>query len=230
MRIAEIFHSLQGEGMLTGIPSVFIRTSGCNLRCAWCDTPYASWHPEGPSLPLPAILDSVLAFQCPHAVLTGGEPMIASDIHELARELHDRRIHVTIETAGTIPPNGIHCDLASLSPKLANSTPPPSLAGHPWSSRHEASRLQPAVLAEWISHYPFQLKFVVASAADLTEIHDLLAQLPPVPPHQVLLMPEGRTPEETASRSAFVADTCKSHGFRYCHRLHLDLYGNTRGT
>src|SRR4051812_4133949 len=113
VRIAEIFHSIQGEGSLTGVPSVFVRTSGCNLRCSWCDTPYASWHPEGEDLPVEAVLGRAQAFGARHYVLTGGEPMIARGIHELAAGLRAAGGHVTIETAGTVAPGGIACDLAS---------------------------------------------------------------------------------------------------------------------
>ena len=114
MLISEIFHSLQGEGELTGVPSVFIRTSGCNLRCAWCDTPYASWNPEGEARSVPALLEAVAAYPATrHVVLTGGEPMIARDLAELAAGIRATGRHVTIETAATIPPAGIACDLAS---------------------------------------------------------------------------------------------------------------------
>ncbi|MCS7009272.1 MAG: 7-carboxy-7-deazaguanine synthase QueE, partial [Chthoniobacterales bacterium] len=109
MHIAEIFYSLQGEGELVGVPSVFIRTSGCNLRCSWCDTPYASWHPEGSPWTIEQIIDKVVSFPAHHCVLTGGEPMIAKNIHTLAAELHRLGKHITIETAGTIPPDGICC-------------------------------------------------------------------------------------------------------------------------
>src|SRR5688572_20004036 len=123
MRISEIFYSIQGEGELTGVPSVFVRTSGCNLRCTWCDTKYASWNPEGEELSIDAIVEQVRTFPARHVVLTGGEPMVARGISELAQRLRDDGLHITIETAGTIAPDGIACDLASLSPKLSNSTP-----------------------------------------------------------------------------------------------------------
>ncbi|MED5418223.1 MAG: 7-carboxy-7-deazaguanine synthase QueE, partial [Verrucomicrobiota bacterium] len=123
MLVAEIFYSIQGEGLLAGVPSVFVRTSGCNLRCRWCDTPYASWEPEGETLSVEDIMDRVGEHPATHVVLTGGEPMMAKGIYDLARQLKASGYHLTIETAGTIEPEGIVCDLASLSPKLADSTP-----------------------------------------------------------------------------------------------------------
>ncbi len=245
MRIAEIFHSIQGEGLLAGVPSVFIRTSGCNLRCHWCDTPYASWKPEGPEMSVEQILRKVEGWNCSHVVLTGGDPMIAPDLPALATGLKKTGKHITIETAGTIPPNGIPCDLASISPKLSNSTPSPE-RDSAWSKKHEATRLQPEVIAEWIRKYPFQLKFVVSSENDLAEIKHLLSRLetfvvpphqsnrgeegPPVPFHQVLLMPEGIDVKTLATRSPWLIEICKREGFRFCPRLHIELFGHQRGT
>ena len=229
MRIAEIFHSIQGEGLLAGVPSIFIRTSGCNLRCHWCDTPYASWKPEGPEISIEEILKKLTEWNCDHVVLTGGEPMITPDLPELATALKKQKKHITIETAGTIPPNGIPCDLASISPKLSNSTPPPE-RDPAWAKKHEASRLEPKVISEWISKYTFQLKFVVSSENDLAEIKDLLSRLPPVPLHQILLMPEGIDVKTLATRSTWLVEICKREGFRFCPRLHIELFGHTRGT
>jgi len=229
MRIAEIFHSIQGEGLLTGVPSILIRTSGCNLRCHWCDTPYASWKPEGPEISIEEILKKLTEWNYDHVVLTGGEPMIAPDLPELATALKKQKKHITIETAGTILPNSIPCDLASISPKLSNSTPPPEL-DPAWAKKHEATRLQPEVIAEWIRKYPFQLKFVVSSELDLAEIKQLLSRLPPVPLHQILLMPEGIDVKTLATRSPWLVEICKREGFRFCPRLQIELFGHTRGT
>src|ERR1700690_3084244 len=103
MHIAEIFYSIQGEGSLIGVPSVFVRTSGCNLRCSWCDTPYASWRPEGEELATDEILRRAGEYAAArHVVLTGGEPMIAPGIVELSRRLRERGLHITFETAGTV--------------------------------------------------------------------------------------------------------------------------------
>src|SRR5512134_929694 len=99
MQISEIFYSIQGEGMLAGVPSVFIRTSGCNLRCTWCDTPYTSWSPEGEDLSIAAIVDATAKHDCRHVVITGGEPLIADGIGELTRSLRQRKYHITVETA-----------------------------------------------------------------------------------------------------------------------------------
>jgi 7-carboxy-7-deazaguanine synthase len=229
MRIAEIFHSIQGEGLLAGVPSVFVRTSGCNLRCHWCDTPYASWKPEGPEMSVEQILQKVAEWNCPHVVLTGGEPMIAPDLPVLAAALKKAGKHITIETAATVPPAGIACDLASLSPKLSNSTPPAE-RDPAWTKKHEETRLRPEVIAEWVKNYDFQLKFVVSSEKDLAEIKDLLSRFPLVPFHRVLLMPEGIDARTLASRSSWLAKVCKHEGFRFCPRLQIELFGHTRGT
>src|SRR6266700_3347126 len=102
MFISEIFYSLQGEGELTGVPSVFVRASGCNLRCTWCDTPYASWEPEGEEMTVGEITARVTAYGAEHVVLTGGEPMIMPEIVELCDALKGRGHHLTIETAATV--------------------------------------------------------------------------------------------------------------------------------
>ncbi|MEI7954727.1 MAG: 7-carboxy-7-deazaguanine synthase QueE [Verrucomicrobiota bacterium] len=231
MFVSEIFHSIQGEGELTGVPSVFVRTSGCNLRCSWCDTPYASWHAEGKELEVDNIVDQVRDVHCRHVVLTGGEPLLARQIHDLATRLKNHGMHITIETAGTMVPDGICCDLASISPKLANSTPRAEDVGAAWAERHERSRIRLEHLREWLDNYPYQLKFVVSSNGQIEEIQNLLDSLDrKVPPEKVLLMPEGITPEASAACREWVVAACKQHGYRYCHRLHLSLFGNTRGT
>lgn len=230
MLISEIFHSIQGEGMLTGVPSVFVRTSGCNLRCNWCDTPYASWNPEGQAMTVPAILREIERHPSRHVVLTGGEPMIAKGLRELAEGIRKLGHHITIETAATVAPEAIPCDLASLSPKLLNSSPDARL-GATWRKKHEALRWQPAVVRAWIDAYVYQLKFVVAQPEDVAEIEGMLASLDrEVPPHRVLLMPEGTTVEAIRERAGWLGELCKARGYRYAHRLQIELYGNRRGT
>ena len=179
-------------------------------------------------MPVQEILKRISEWDGNHVVLTGGEPMIAPDLSELAGALKKQGKHITIETAGTIPPNGIPCDLASISPKLSNSTP--ASRDPAWAKRHEAARLQPEVISEWIRKYPFQLKFVVSSENDLVEIKSLLLKLPETPVDRVLLMPEGVDSKTLASRSPWLVDICKREGFRFCSRLHIELFGHTRGT
>ncbi|HRG55017.1 MAG TPA: 7-carboxy-7-deazaguanine synthase QueE [Lacunisphaera sp.] len=230
MLISEIFHSLQGEGELTGVPSVFVRTSGCNLRCNWCDTPYASWNPEGVQMSVAEIVAEVTKHPARHVVLTGGEPMVAKEIHELAAALKQRGYHITIETAATIAPEGIACDLASLSPKLKNSAPDERLSAT-WREKHDALRWQPAVVKAWLATYGYQLKFVVSQLADVDEIETMLAQLgTDLPRAKVLLMPEGTTVEALRAKAGWLGELCKARGYRYAPRLHIELYGNKRGT
>lgn len=232
MRIAEIFHSIQGEGALIGVPSVFVRTSGCNLRCTWCDTPYASWRPEGPEMSIESILGDVRHMGARHVVLTGGEPMIARGIHDLAAALRAAGLHLTIETAATIAPDGIACDLASLSPKLRNSAPDP-VSEPGWHERHENSRWRPDVVRAWMDRGQgeYQLKFVVTEPGDVDEIEGMLGQLGrEIPPDRVFLMPEGTSLEVLRTRAPWLVDVCRKRGYRYAHRLHVELFGNRRGT
>jgi 7-carboxy-7-deazaguanine synthase len=229
MFISEIFHSLQGEGLLLGVPSVFIRTSGCNLRCRWCDTPYASWKPEGKQQSLDDIMKEISAYKCRHVVLTGGEPMVAPELPALAKLLRHEGYHITIETAGTVMPSGIECDLASLSPKLKNSIPELSVAGI-WKEKHEATRYQPKVLRAWIQDYEMQLKFVIAAEDDLPEIEGILEDIGPVQRDRILLMPEGTQVEILRQRAPLISTLCLERGFRFAPRLQIELYGNKRGT
>lgn len=223
MKISEIFYSIQGEGSLAGVPSAFVRTSGCNLRCVWCDTPYASWNPEGEEMTVDAILGRVSQTPARYAVITGGEPMIAPGIVDLTQRLRDRGMHVTIETAGTVFAD-VGCDLMSVSPKLANSTPPGQ-----FQMRHERVRIQLEVLRRLISNFDYQLKFVIANPADVEEAADIAAQLGALP-HKTILMPEGIDPAVLQERGLWLAEICKQRQFRYGPRLHVDLYGNRRGT
>ncbi len=231
MRISEIFYSVQGEGKLTGVPSVFIRTSGCNLRCRWCDTPYASWEPEGPEMSVEEIVTEVQRYPTRFCVVTGGEPMVAKGIRELLDRLRDLGKHITIETAATVLPEGMPCDLASLSPKLSHATPSVEEAGAGWHRRHEETRWQPDVLRAWVEGYEHQLKFVVSDEADLREIDEWLAAAAvKVLPEDILLMPQARTQAAMDAIALQVVDWCKERGWRYCTRLHIELFGNKRGT
>jgi 7-carboxy-7-deazaguanine synthase len=223
MNISEIFYSVQGEGILVGVPSVFVRTSGCNLRCSWCDTPYTSWRPEGERMDVPAIVERVREHSSArHVLVTGGEPMLFDETITLTRELAALGLHITIETAGTVY-RPVSCDLMSISPKLANSTPEGSFA-----AMHERTRYQPDVLRRLMADYAYQLKFVIAAPADLTEVLSILAETG-APPDRVVLMPEGTDRDTLAERGRWLTAECMRAGFRYSPRLHVDLWGTERG-
>lgn len=229
MKLAELFYSIQGEGKLSGVPSVFVRASGCNLRCTWCDTPYASWDPQGEDISVDQIVARVREHSARHVVLTGGEPMIMPDIAALSAGLKGKGYHVTIETAATVY-KPIELDLASLSPKLSNSTPLEREGGR-FAPAHERQRLNIPVIQQFIDHAPdFQLKFVVCGESDVAEIQEILRQLRNWKPTDVLLMPEGTSAPDLDARARWVAESCKRHQFRFCPRLHIALYGNRRGT
>ncbi len=223
--ICEQFLSVQGEGRLAGQSSHFLRLTGCNLRCAWCDTPYSSWQPEGAALSIADILAGLSLAASAHVVVTGGEPLLQPAVVPLTAALTAAGFTITVETAGTID-RPVTCHLMSISPKLTNSVP----VGGPAASRHNRDRHRPAVIRRLLRDYDCQLKFVVQSAADLPEISQYIASFPELDPGQVWLMPEARSREELALRSAPVAAWAHQHGWNFSPRLHIEQFGNTRGT
>lgn len=245
MLISEIYLSRQGEGRLTGTPSVFVRTSGCNLRCDFCDTPFTSWKPEGTQYsavevsaavaqaaadPLPKRASEEDGFDGPatHVVLTGGEPMLAKEVESLCESLKSHQFHITIETAGTLD-RDVQCDLMSISPKLSNSTPSSERAGQ-WAAKHEATRHRPDVVASLIGRHDYQLKFVVAREEDLDEIESFLTEVGQVDRSKVLLMPEGIDAATLQQRTTWLEPLCAERGFTLCPRQHIFWYGNKRAT
>jgi 7-carboxy-7-deazaguanine synthase len=229
MRIAEIYQSIQGEGFLTGTPSVFIRASGCNLRCRFCDTPFASWWPEGERLTVQQIVARVKQLREKHVILTGGEPMIFAESVELTRALRGLERHITVETAGTkyLP---VACDLMSISPKLANSTPSAEQDAA-WARRHEERRHAPDVIGRLIAEYPYQIKFVVDSVADCREVEQYLGAYPGIDRSRVMLMPMGTETVALAQTAVWLEPYCAEHGLHYCPRRHVEWFGGVvRGT
>lgn len=230
--IAERFVSLQGEGTLVGVPSSFVRVFGCNLRCTWCDSPATSWAPTGEQTAIAEIVD-FCARGPRHVVLTGGEPLLFPGVATLSQALRAAGHHITVETAGTVWLDDLACDLLSVSPKLAHSTPwvrAPQLA-----ERHERARLNPEVLRRLLASCPWQLKFVVRAAeaaADLAEVEDLLAKLGVSASERdrVLVMPECTDPTALHAGYRTLVSACIERGFRLGERLHIALFGHTPGT
>ncbi len=228
MRIAELYQSVQGEGLLTGTPSVFVRTSGCNLRCWFCDTPYTSWEPEGEERSVADVLAQTLGFDCRHVVITGGEPMLFAELGPLCQALHDAGRHLTIETAGTLFLD-LACDLMSISPKLANSTPSAARAPS-WHARHERTRHAPNAIRQLIERYEYQFKFVIDRPEDCDEVARYLAEFPQIDRSRVLLMPQGADLETLGRTASWLAPYCTAHALRFCPRKHVEWFGFRRGT
>jgi len=225
MRVNEIFYSLQGEGFLAGVASVFVRLAGCSLRCRWCDTKYA-WDKEaGDDYSIERIVETIQRYQSRFVVITGGEPMINSDLPELVQKLKACGKHITIETSGIAFVSALDCDLMSISPKLSNSTPPePKLA-----AVHKDTRFDIAVLRELLDNYKYELKFVVDSQDDLPEIQQAIEKIGNVDLEKVMLMPQAATRDEYLKKSSMVAELCKQTGFTFCQRLQVLLWNNQRG-
>ncbi|WP_254523360.1 7-carboxy-7-deazaguanine synthase QueE [Natrinema caseinilyticum] len=235
--INELFYSLQGEGILAGVPSVFVRTSGCNLRCWFCDSYHTSWEPTHARLSLAEILAEIDSHDADHVVLTGGEPLLHEASATLLEALADRNYHTTVETNGTIYRDA-PIDLASISPKLSSSTPTPErdpTGTGEWERRHETDRIDLDALARLVETYEFQLKFVVTDADDVSEVRDLLEDVRAaadarIRDTDVLLMPEGATRDRLAETGRRVADLAMENGFRYTPRLHVDLWNDAPET
>lgn len=225
MWIAETFESIQGEGRHAGVPSLFLRTSGCNLRCWFCDTPYTSWRPEGAERSLESLLEEVRGSDCRHVVITGGEPMLVPQLVPLTRAIAAMGRCITIETAGTVDlPVAAH--LLSISPKLSNSAPDDPK----WRARHERRRHRPRVIHRLTADYDYQLKFVIDTPADVAEVHEYLCGLPHIAADHVYLMPQARDRETLREKSAWLQEAAAARGWRVSPRLHIELFGNTRGT
>jgi len=221
MKVNEIFYSLQGEGFLAGVPSVFIRLAGCPLRCKWCDTKYAWDYNSGKNYTVSEIIKEVQKYNCEYIVITGGEPMVTADLKcrkelpELAGSLKDLNKHITIETAGLWYEPDLPCDLMSISPKLSHSG--------------LRDNFDAAVIRELIDKYDYQLKFVVDCEADIDEILQLVEAISNVDKKKVMLMPQAKSRKELMTKSQMVAQLCKQTGLTFCQRLQVLLWDGFRG-
>lgn len=223
MIINELFYSLQGEGSLAGVPSIFIRLAGCPLRCTWCDTKYA-WDPaKGQEMTCEQVIEAIDDYPTRYVVLTGGEPMTHEGVKELAAVIRAKGYHLTIETAGICFIEGLSADLMSISPKLSNSEPKNN------TDKHSTERLNLAVLGQLMASYEYQLKFVVDAPEDLNEIADTLETLDGIDLYKVWLMPQATQTDDYLEKSRWLAEYCKQAGFSFSPRLQVMLWGFQRG-
>ncbi len=213
MKVIDIFYSLQGEGFLAGVPSVFVRLAGCPLRCKWCDTKYAWDERGGKDYSIEEICEEIQKWESRFVIITGGEPMVNSDLPELAQKIKQLGRHITIETAGIVFVPGLACDLMSISPKLSNAGSVP----------------EETTLRKLIDNYKYQLKFVVDSENDLAEIKRTIERIGNVDCGKVMLMPQAATRNELLAKSPMVAEMCKQTGFVFCQRLQVLVWDNKRG-
>lgn len=239
----EIFFTLQGEGVSVGLPAVFVRSSLCNLHCHWCDTDHTwnfegtPWKHEKDALPgyrkhrkadvtiettTAEIVAKVAAFPCRRVVLTGGEPLLQQagwlEVIAALREI-DRAYAFEVETNGTKQPTPefrAAVTQFNVSPKLANS------------GMGERLRIVPAVIESFAADSKAWFKFVACGPEDVEEIAAFTQRFG-IPPERVLVMPEGRTAAELDHHAQDVVACCLLHGWRFCDRLHVRLWGDKRG-
>jgi organic radical activating enzyme len=217
MRVAEVFYSIQGEGVTAGLPAVFVRLQGCSVGCSWCDTKY-SWDPEaGSAVELDALVEEVSAYPCRRAVVTGGEPLESPSFALLLKALGVEGFAIEVETSGTVPPPpSIDRSVQwNVSLKLAGS------------DVNEARRVNPDAIRAFLARDAWW-KFVVTSDADVAEVLQLAERFA-LPRARILLQPEAVHREDLIERSRWVVEACKLHGFAFSPRLHVLLWGAKRG-
>ena len=228
---SEIFKSVQGEGQLMGIPSVFFRTTGCNLRCWFCDTPYTSHAPEVNKMSIDEAVQKILSYNCDHVVITGGEPFIQRQpLKALCGRLRKFEKHITIETNGTIFFD-VNAKLLSISPKLIGSGPNGDQCGDKWKQMHEDRRINAHSLQQFLDQTNYQFKFVVTKDGYenvIDEIRDIQNKFQ-IPNDKIYLMPEGQLQSELEKTQEITIDACLKNGWLYSDRLHVRLWGNRRG-
>ncbi len=206
VKICEIFHSIQGEGVNAGVTAVFVRFFGCNLACSWCDTKN-SWHPNHANfeeIKLENIVKKIKSFNSSHIIFTGGEPtLFQKEIRKITEKLANNHTY-ELETNGSFPIEDDFWQTINISPKLKNSgNKPYKIKAHNFPQK-----------TWW--------KFVIENEEDLTEIQAMQKQYN-IPDNKILLMPQGITQKEIESKSSTIIEICKKYNFRFCPRLHIAL-------
>lgn len=224
MIINEIFSSIQGEGRLAGIPSLFIRVAGCPLRCRWCDTDYAWGSSAGKELSIQQIANRIRQSNLKHLVITGGEPLEQKQLKDLLNRISSESLHVTIETSALQYISGLKCDLMSISPKLSNSIPDSSFA-----KIHDQNRLNLSAIRQMMASYDYQLKFVIDQSDDMTEVHEFLSAIGKYDKEKVYLMPQAKDRQEYIEKSFWLCELCVKEDFCFSQRLQVLLWEAEKG-
>ncbi|MGB7408796.1 MAG: 7-carboxy-7-deazaguanine synthase QueE [Pontixanthobacter sp.] len=235
----EIFASVQGEGQSVGAPCTFLRLSRCNLACVWCDTAY-TWRFDGDgtraarshrdaqtfarkdnqvTLDEADVAARIEVLGQRRLIITGGEPLLqGAALGKLLELLPDMFVEVETNGTTTAPARvDIHVDQYNVSPKLAHSGNPAELALIP--ERLRSYSIDPRAF----------FKFVVATPEDVKEVAEL-TRAHALPKSRIFLMPEGTDSATLRERQGWMTQACLDHGFRMTDRLHIHLFGDTRGT
>jgi len=236
MKVVEQFKTLQGEGRYLGVPSYFIRTTGCNLRCAWknpndtitiCDTPYTSFNPEkGSDLDIEQVLKTLKDSNIKHVVITGGEPTLQKDLSEVVNRFIEQDYHVTIETNGTRYVPDIPLAFMSISPKTGNSYN--QVEGSVESKLHQTNNSFMEPIGQFVKTNLYQLKFVFSDERDIAVIESIRG-INKIPRRNIYLMPQGISREQFKEKEQKMFELCVKYGYNYSPRMHVDVFGNKRG-
>lgn len=177
MKVSEIFHSIEGEGIAVGKPEVFVRLSGCNLRCRWCDTKYTWEAEEREEISFDQIIDEIKSFPCKNVSITGGEPLLREGVLELVKSLKSMGYWIQVNTNGTIFDSNVFglVDLVTMDCKCPSSG--------------EESDIE--VVKETVSTFgsKTQIKFVITDEEDYRYARNIVSTVLENPTH-VIFQPE----------------------------------------
>lgn len=231
-----VFHTIQGEGKFIGYPSVFVRTTRCNLRCAWknkdgsitrCDTPHTSFDPEIEVNITDKVIEEISSHNCNHVVVTGGEPYFQKETVNLINGIVENGHFVTVETNGTIY-RPSKASFISISPKLSSSSSDPELG-----YKHEFQRLNYDALEQFVLNHDYQFKFVINTEEDVREILDIaeaIYQRCQVDIRRnIWLMPQGTHEHQFDEKILWIFEICKKYDWNFSDRLHIRVWGQQKG-
>lgn len=216
MRVFEIFRSIQGEGILTGLPTVFVRMAGCNLRCAWCDTEYARDPDSGEERTLDEVFGEVASFKTRDVCVTGGEPLLQEGTLALVEGLVTEGHRVTLETNGSLPVDKV-LGLDDKKVIISMDVKCPSSGMSDRNLLENISKLRPGD----------QLKFIIEDGKDLDFAKKVLEEHRP--DCHVIFQPVWGQDDMSWIADRVVKEGLAHHGVRVMVQLHKVLWGDRRG-